>query len=410
MTPQKITSMHDFNKIRLTPEINDIVSFVATFFDEAVEMNASDIHIEPTREFIFTRFRIHGEFVYVSKVSHEDYAKILTRIKILANLRIDEKQRPQDGKISYFSARNREYIDIRVSILPIVFGEKIVMRILRQDTSLLNLERLELLDTNAEKIKKNLESHFGIILIAGPTGSGKTTTLFSMLRNFNPLEHNISTLEDPVEYNIPHFNQTQIRPEIDFDFAMGLRALMRQDPDIIMVGETRDRDTAILAIEAALTGHLVFSTIHTNSAAGTIQRLINMGVEPFLISSALRLVIAQRLVKKICPDCAERYRLPDGALKVRITAENPLQESIDDIDFFRPVGCVKCNQTGYIGRIGVHEVFENTPDFDHLILEKASVHDIQSRAQEHGMITLFQDAIIKAAMGKTSIEEVMKLL
>ena len=361
---------------------------------------------------MFTRFRVHGEFVYVSKVSHDDYAKILTRIKILANLRIDEKQRPQDGKISFFNSRTREYVDIRVSILPIVFGEKIVMRILRQDTSLLNLERLNLLDINTEKVNRNLETRFGIILVAGPTGSGKTTTLFSMLRNFNPLEHNISTLEDPVEYNIPHVNQTQIRPEIDFDFAMGLRALMRQDPDIIMVGEMRDKETVTLAIEAALTGHLVFSTIHTNSAAGTIQRLTNMGVEPFLVSSSLRLIISQRLVKQICTHCAEAYSLPDGLLKDRVATslQNITSDNINDIKFYRAVGCDKCNQTGYTGRIGVHEVLENRQEFDSLILNKASVNEIQAKAQEFGMVTLFQDALIKAVMGKTSIEEAMKLL
>lgn len=303
-------------------------------------------------------------------------------------------------------------MDIRVSVIPVVFGEKIVMRILRQDDSRLGLDKLDLMEYNLEKIKKNLASKYGIILIAGPTGSGKSTTLFSMLKHFNPLEHNIATLEDPVEYNIAHMNQTQVRPDIGFDFAAGLRSLMRQDPDIIMVGEMRDKETAMLAIEAALTGHLVFSTIHTNSASGTVQRLTNMGIEPFLISSALKLVISQRLVKRVCSHCSTAVPISDPIKleKVRELLDSVVDVPIETIPFHQGVGCDKCSQTGYAGRIAVHEVLELSSEFDDLVLTKASVHELQIRARELGMVTVVQDALIKAAQGKTTLDEALHLL
>ncbi len=271
-------------------------------------------------------------------------------MKILANMRIDEKHKPQDGKISFTSEKiGNELVDIRVSVMPIVAGEKIVMRMLRQNADMLNLEKLDFLDVNLEKIKVSLASKYGMILVAGPTGSGKSTTLFSALRSFDPLDYNITTLEDPVEYNIAHVNQTQVKPQIGFDFASGLRALVRQDPDIIMVGEIRDKETATLAIEAALTGHLVLSTIHTNSAAGTIQRLINMNIEPFLISSALKMVISQRLVKKLCPHCSTTYKVTDPTIQAKITGylSNVIEDDVADIDFYKAVGCEKCDMSGY---------------------------------------------------------------
>ncbi len=235
------------------PDLGDIVAYTNSLFDFALEEQASDIHLEPGKEYVVTRFRTSGDFIFVNKITLEEYAKLISRLKILAELRIDEKNRPQDGKISYFSERWNEQIDIRMSVLPLVEGEKVVMRILRQDTSLLSLEKLDFLDSNLERIKKSLASRYGLILVAGPTGSGKSTTLFSMLKSFDPLQYNISTLEDPVEYNIPFINQSQIRSQIGFGFAEGLRSLVRQDPDIIMVGEIRDKETAMLAIEAALT-------------------------------------------------------------------------------------------------------------------------------------------------------------
>lgn len=251
---RKIKDSSTFFSMPLRNNLGDVVDYTNKLFDFALETNSSDIHIEPTKNFITLRFRQSGDFLFVDKISHEEYNKLLSRIKILANMRIDEKYKPQDGKIAFTSEKiNNELVDIRVSIIPIVDGEKIVMRILRQNTNMLSLEKLDFLDVNLEKIKKSLASKYGMILVAGPTGSGKSTTLFSMLNSFDPLAYNITTLEDPVEYNIPHINQTQVKPQIGFDFASGLRAIVRQDPDIIMVGEIRDKETAMLAIEAALT-------------------------------------------------------------------------------------------------------------------------------------------------------------
>jgi type IV pilus assembly protein PilB len=400
-----------FQGMPVRRDLGDIIAYTDSIFDFAISEGASDVHIEPNRDFVTIRFRVSGDFIYVDKVSHEEYAKLISRIKIQANLRIDEKYRPQDGKIGYSSEAHKEQIDVRVSILPIVDGEKAVMRILRQDTSLLSLGKLDFLDVNSDRIKKSLESHYGIILVAGPTGSGKSTTLFSMLNYFDPLEYNISTLEDPVEYNIPFINQSQIRPQIGFNFADGLRSLVRQDPDIIMVGEIRDKETAMLAIEAALTGHLVLSTIHTNSATGTIQRLINMGIEPFLITSALKMVISQRLVKRLCT-CSQSHKLPDTELRAKVAGylSGVVDDDVSHLDFSRPVGCPTCDATGYKGRIGVHEVLVLEEALAPLILAKASVGELDRKARELGMVTIIQDALIKSAMGKTSIEEALQLV
>ncbi len=393
-------------------DLGDIVAFTNTLFDFALEMRASDVHIEPNKDYVVMRYRVSGDFIFVAKISLEEFAKLISRIKILANLRIDEKYRPQDGKIAYTSDKYNESIDVRVSILPLVEGEKVVMRILRQDTSLLSLEKLDFLDINMDRIKTSLASRYGIILVAGPTGSGKSTTLFSMLKSFDPLEFNISTLEDPVEYNIPYINQSQVKPQIGFDFAAGLRSLVRQDPDIIMVGEIRDKETAMLAIEAALTGHLVLSTIHTNSAAGTIQRLINMGVEPFLIASSLKMIISQRLVKRLCEHCKAPLSINDPGTLARIGAElsGVVDEKPEELDFFKPHGCEKCDHTGYKGRVGVHEVLTMQEEFNPLILGKASVQDLDRKARELGMVSIVQDALIKSVTGKTSIEESLQLL
>lgn len=407
----KIQNSADFLKIPVSNDIGDVVLYTNNLFDYAIAMNASDIHIEPSRTFVSIRFRVHGDFWYISKMSHEDYGQLLSRIKILANLRIDERQKPQDGKITYQPNGQDTYIDIRVSVLPVVYGEKIAMRILPQDISLLALDQRGFLDVNLEKVKEALGSPYGLILVAGPTGSGKSTTLFSMLTNFDPFTHNITTLEDPVEYNVPHINQTQIKPQIGFDFATGLRSLVRQDPDIIMVGEIRDKETAMLALEAALTGHLVLATIHTNSAAATIQRLINMGVEPFLLASALRLVISQRLAKQLCPHCMQPHKITDKAILNKLSdyVEGVLEENLADVDFFTSPGCEACNNLGFSGRYAVHEVFVKTNDMDSLITGKASVSELESVAKANGMLTIVQDGVIKAAMGKIPIEEVFKL-
>lgn len=410
---QKIKDSKVFLTMDIQSDIGDVMNYTTDLFDFALEMGASDIHIEPVKESVNVRFRQNGDFIYVDKITHEEYAKLLSRIKILANMRIDEKQKPQDGKIWFTSEKNtNELVDIRVSIIPLIDGEKIVMRVLRQNTDLLSLDKLDFLDINLEKIKTALKGKYWIILITGPTGSGKSTTLFSMLRSFNPLEHNITTLEDPVEYDIPYINQTQVKPQIGFDFASGLRSLVRQDPDIIMVGEIRDRETAMLAIEAALTGHLVLSTIHTNSAAGTINRLINMDIEPFLISSALKMIVSQRLVKRLCSKCAKNYKVTDIIMKDKISGylNNVIEDRVEDIDFYKSTGCESCDMSWHDGRMGIHEVLVMDERLDPLILKKSSVNEIEQRARELGMITIMQDGLIKAATGKTTVEEIMKLI
>ena len=290
--------MTNFEKISIQKEIPDIVIFVNELFDNAILENISDIHIENTKDFLLVRFRKDWDFIINNKISLEHVSTIITRLKVLAKVKIDETKKPQDWKIAYTSEKANQTVDIRLSTLPTVYWEKIVMRILKQDSNLINLDSIWLLDMNLEKVKNVLKSKYWIILVAWPTWSWKSTTLFSVLKDFDPLQYNISTLEDPVEYNIDYINQSQIKPEIWYTFASWLRSLVRQDPDIIMVWEIRDKETALLSIEAALTWHLVLSTIHTNSATATIQRLINMWIEPFLIASALKMVISQRLVKK----------------------------------------------------------------------------------------------------------------
>lgn len=398
--------------IEITKDIPDVVSFIDDLFNTAIKENASDIHIETTKEFLLIRFREDGDFVIKDKISLEHVSTIITRLKVLARVKIDENKKPQDGKIVYTSSELDITVDIRLSTLPTIYGEKIVMRVLKQDTSMMKIENIWLLDVNLEKAKEVLQSKYGIILVAWPTGSWKSTTLFSVLKDFNPIEYNISTLEDPVEYNIDYVNQSQIKPEIGYTFASGLRSLVRQDPDIIMVWEIRDKETALLSIEAALTGHLVLSTIHTNSAAATIQRLINMGIEPFLIASALKMVISQRLVKKLCPHCKKEHIL-DENLKTKIKHELKDimdEEEIEQLHFHKADGCKHCKQSGYSGRLWVHEVLVLWEYIEKNILDIAPVSEIHKTAKDHGMITILQDAILKAALGKTTLEEAFKLI
>lgn len=412
MFEQKTKDKAIFERMETRNDIWDIVVYTTSLIDFAVNIWASDIHIEPSRNFVSIRFRESWDFMYVDKISQDEYSKLLARMKILANLRIDEKYRPQDGKIGFTKPDTWEPIDIRVSLLPIVDWEKIVMRILRQDDSLLNMDKLEFLDVNLLKIKETLKSKYGMILVAWPTGSGKSTTLFSILKHFNPLDYNISTLEDPVEYNIQYINQTHVRPEIGFDFASWLRTLVRQDPDIIMVWEIRDKETATLAIEAALTWHLVLSTIHTNSASSTIQRLINMWIEPFLIASALKLVISQRLIKKVCQKCKKPYKITEKSITNKIDSylNWVIPEKAEDITFFKWEWCPDCGKTWHKWRIGIHEVLTVDERLDTLILNKSSANEIEKKAKELWMITIMQDAIIKSATGKTTIEETLKLI
>lgn len=400
------------DSMKLKNEIGDVVEYVNNLFKTAIDRNASDIHIEPHEAFMLVRFRMDWDFQIIDKINRDNISSVVTRLKVLSKIKIDENKKPQDGKITYFYEKDKKNVDIRLSTLPTSYGEKVVMRILKQDASLTDITKLGLIDVNLERVTEALKSRYGIVLVAWPTGSWKSTTLFWILKHFNPLEYNIETLEDPIEYDIEYVNQSQVRPDIDYTFATGLRSLVRQDPDIIMVWEIRDKETAVLAVEAALTGHLVFSTIHTNSAAGTVQRLINMGVEPFLLASAMRMVISQRLAKRLCQNCKTPIEISPLVKKKIDSFLSPIMEAeeLKNITFFEWKWCDFCNGTGYKWRIWIHEVLIVGDYFEEMILEKRSSNEMAEKAIEHGMITIVQDGLIKAALGETTIEEALKLI
>jgi type IV pilus assembly protein PilB len=401
----------DLKELKVKKDIWDIVAYVDNVFKQAIDLEASDIHIEPAEHYLIVRFRKDGDFMIIDKLHRENISAMVTRLKVLSKIKIDENKKPQDWKIVYYYEKEDKNIDIRLSTLPTSYGEKVVMRILKQDDNLTNIEALGLIDVNLEKVREALKSSFGIMLVAWPTGSGKSTTLFGVLKNFNPLELNISTLEDPIEYDIEFVNQSQVQPSIWYTFSSGLRSLVRQDPDIIMVGEIRDTETAVLAVEAALTGHLVLSTIHTNSAAGTVQRLINMGVEPFLLASAMKMVISQRLAKRLCQDCKEESPLTEPEiLKVKEYLSPVLDEEIDDLIFYKWKWCEKCRNSGYKGRLGIHEVLICWDYLEPLILEKESANVMKDAAVKEWMITIVQDALLKALLGETTVEQALKLI
>ena len=398
--------------IQMIWEIWDVVEFVNGFFDDAISTNTSDIHIEPTKEFLLIRFREDWDFVIKYKLNNKNIPTIITRLKVLAALKIDENKKPQDWKISYASKKLNEAIDVRVSTLPTTYWEKVCMRILRQDYSLIDIDKLAFLPVNKQKILEVLKSKHWITLVAWPTGSWKSTTLFWVLRKFDPLEYNISTLEDPVEYNINFVNQSQIRPDIWFSFASWLRSLVRQDPDIIMVWEIRDKETVLLAIEAALTWHLVLSTIHTNSAAATVQRLINMWIEPFLIVSALKMIISQRLVKKICQNCKVEHKIENPKIldQVKIYMAGVLAEDVSQLKFYKWTGCDACNNSGTKWRMWVHEILVLWEFLEDAILNKDSASKIFEIAKQHWMISVMQDWILKAAMWEITLESAFELV
>ncbi|EKD43191.1 MAG: Type II secretion system protein E, partial [uncultured bacterium] len=346
----------------------------------------------------------------------------IARIKILSNLKLDEHRLPQDGRITINSDQSR--VAIRVSILPVFDGEKVVMRILDESKNILTLEQLGFNEIALAAVKRHIAKPHGMILATGPTGSGKTTTLYTVLNILNTPDVNISTIEDPIEYRMPRVNQSQINPKIGFSFAVGLRSLLRQDPNIIMVGEIRDRETAEIAAHSAMTGHLVLSTIHTNDSVSTVFRLSEMDVPNFLIASTVNLVIAQRLVRKICPFCVTHYHLSKTTID-EISKQFNLEQILDgfkklgediasgddlaELNFFRGAGCRKCFDTGYKGRVGVYEIFEMTADASQVVLHGGSKAELFTQAVKDGMITMVQDAFVKAKRGATTIEEIIRV-
>jgi len=398
-----------------------VVKIVDTLIKHAILQRASDIHIEPTEKEILVRYRIDGILRDAMTLPISVGPGIVARIKILSNLKLDEHRLPQDGRFK-FETSDSKY-SIRVSTLPVFYGEKVVMRLLPETAKGFSLEALGLWGEALENTQIALRKTAGMILVTGPTGSGKTTTLYSMLEILNTPQVNISTVEDPIEYQIPRINQTQVNPKIGLTFANCLRSLLRQDPDIIMVGEIRDEETASLAINAALTGHLVLSTLHTNSAAGTIPRLIDMKCEPFLLSSTLNLIIAQRLVRRLVPESKEKYKLTKQEIKnlsqycniekiEKVLREEGLlkkNQTLESAYFYRPKP-TKDAPDGYKGRVGIYEVLRVTETIKELILKRANSDEIQKQAQEEGMLLMVEDGFIKAARGITSIEEVLRVI
>jgi type IV pilus assembly protein PilB len=397
-----------------------IIKIVDTLMKHAILQRASDIHIEPLEKEVVVRYRIDGILHDAMVLPKSVSSGIVARIKVLSNLKLDEHRLPQDGR---FKIETEDYkYSVRVSVLPVFDGEKIVMRLLPETAKAFTLESLGFIGEALERVQDNLRKPVGMILITGPTGSGKTTTLYAMLEILNTPGVNISTIEDPVEYRITRINQTQVNPKIGLTFASGLRALVRQDPDIIMVGEIRDSETAGLAINAALTGHLVLSTLHTNDAAGAIPRLIDMGAEPFLISSTLNVIIAQRLVRRLCQG-KEKYTLKEAELKnlkkycdldriLKILKEEKIVKpkvKFQDIEFFRPKATKGCPE-GYSGRIGIYEVLPVTETIKELIVKRATSDQITNQARKEGMRTMIEDGFVKAVQGITSIEEVLRVI
>jgi type IV pilus assembly protein PilB len=384
-----------------------IAQIVSQILDFAIKSRASDVHIEPQEKSTRVRYRIDGilqEKLTIPKGLHDS---LISRIKILSGMKIDEKRIPQDGRFNFKGSE--EEVDLRISSLPTTWGEKIVMRLLKKSGGVPELPELGLRGRGLKNLQDSILRPHGIILICGPTGSGKTTTLYSVISKLNLPGVNIVTLEDPIEYKIPGVNQVQINPAVGLTFADGLRSFLRQDPNIILVGEIRDRETADLAIQAALTGHLVFSTLHTNDASGALPRLLDMGAEPYLLASSMTCIVAQRVVRKIHDNCKEDY-VPEEKIVTEMKKElGNLWQPTGEVKLHRGKGDADCGNSGYYGRVGIFEVLPITEKMGKLILERASASDINRVAKEEGMITLMQDGFLKVSEGITTIEEVLRV-
>ena len=381
-----------------------IIKLINLLISGAVKERASDIHVEPFEREVRVRYRIDGVLYEKFVVPKSQQAAVTSRIKIMSSMNIAEHRLPQDGRIKI--RLSGKEIDIRVSVIPVAFGERVVMRILEKGTFLFSLEQLGMAPLDYHLVDKLITRSHGIILVTGPTGSGKSTTLYAALQRVNSPDKNIITIEDPIEYQMPGIGQIQVRPKIGLTFAMGLRHIVRQDPDIILVGEIRDHETAEMAIQASLTGHLVFSTLHTNDSAGAITRLINMGIEPFLVTSSTIAIMAQRLVRRICQECKEPHVPdPETLLDLGVTARDYLGKTV-----YRGVGCPRCQQRGYYGRTGIFELLVMTPFIQDMVLKDADSNMIKRQARKDGMrTTLREDGAEKVAQGVSTIEEVLRV-
>ena len=384
---------------------------VTSLLRRAIRDKSSDIHIEPEENDVLVRFREDGILRKTITFPKDIQSSVVSRIKIMANMKIDEQRLPQDGRFSITVDERK--VDFRVSTMPVANGEKVVMRVLDKLTGILTIEQLGIRGQGLKSLQNNLKKSHGMILVTGPTGSGKTTTLYALIDNLYSEGVNIVTLEDPIEYRMPGINQSQVNAEIEYTFASGLRSIVRQDPDIIMIGEIRDDETAEMAVHAALTGHIVLSTLHTNDSAGAAPRLLDMGVEPFLLTSSLNVVVAQRLARKICEDCKEEFAVPPAELE-RIKAEiakmpEGERPKTETLKFYHGKGCKNCNDAGYKSRVGLYEVLDITEPLKELILKKESSFKIQELAIQNGMVTMLGDGILKALDGVTTIEEVLRI-
>ncbi|HEU4752767.1 MAG TPA: ATPase, T2SS/T4P/T4SS family [Armatimonadota bacterium] len=391
-------------QLRELVEEAPVVRLANLILSQAVKDGASDIHIEPTREGMRVRYRVDGILHEGMALPRKVQSSLTSRVKIMASMDIAEKRAPQDGRISLL-IEGKQW-DFRVSTLPSVFGEKVVLRVLDKSAISIGLHRLGILPKTLEQFENLIQRTYGIILVTGPTGSGKSTTLYSVLSKLNSPEKNILTIEDPVEYELPGITQVGVNPRAGLSFAAGLKCMLRQDPNIIMLGEIRDEETGTIAVEAALTGHLVLSTLHTNDAPGAVARLLDMGIEPFLISSAVCGVLAQRLVRVICPRCKQAYQPPMDAVR-RLGMST---EANQGVKFYRGKGCESCKGTGYKGRTGIYEVMTVNDEIRELALERGSNHKIKDAAIRNGMITLKADATEKVLLGVTTLEETLRVI
>ncbi|MBK8149718.1 MAG: type IV-A pilus assembly ATPase PilB [Acidobacteria bacterium] len=383
-----------------------VVRLVNVLLVDSLRRGASDIHVEPYEKDFRIRFRIDGILYDVMHPPMKMRDALISRLKIMSKLDISEKRLPQDGRIKIkvrIDNRSRE-LDFRVSTLPTLFGEKVVLRLLDKDKLMLDMTKLGFEEASLEKFQRNIFKPYGMVLVTGPTGSGKTNTLYSALQSLNTPETNIMTAEDPVEFNLPGINQVQMKEQIGLNFAAALRSFLRQDPNIVLVGEIRDFETAEIAIKAALTGHLVLSTLHTNDAPSTISRMVNMGIEPFLVATSVNLIQAQRLIRRICKDCKEEIHVPpEGLIEVGFPAEEA-----ETLKLYKGRGCQTCNGTGFKGRVGLYEVMEINDELRELIIIGASAIELRRKAMENGMISLRESGLHKIRAGITTIEEVVK--
>lgn len=386
---------------KVAPEILEEI------FQDAIALRASDIHFEPQDKEVMVRFRVDGVLHEAGRIPKEYYEGVVNRMKIAANMHIDEHHAAQDGAIRYDTGKGM--MDIRVSIVPVVDGEKIVLRLLSEYVRTLTLADLGCSEENRAVLEQASRKPFGMILTTGPTGSGKSTTLYALLKLRNHPDVNISTIEDPVEYKVQGINHIQVNPETNLTFANGLRALMRQDPNIILVGEIRDGETASIAVNAALTGHLLFSTLHANDACTSIPRLLEMGVEPFLLASTLEVVIAQRLVRKICPHCRYSYNVPKGDVADLFPNAEKFFDEKGDVLLYKGKGCESCGGIGFQGRLAIHELLVMTPEIEELVVARKSSAEIEQKAREQGMKSLFEDGFAKVRAGVTTLEELLRV-